>query len=141
MQNVGSHSSVNQVPAREATPFGICEARGPAPSCGCRYYLWALISGIQLLDFQVSRGVCVCYECVAVVCVCVRVCVRAFFFCSVFCNRSPSSDTVTALHRRQAPCSYMQVTVAAPQSLASNDRKPRDQASQRGRVSAGEERT
>lgn len=50
------------------------------------------------------------------------------------------SDTVTALHRGQAPCSYMQVTVAAPPFLPSNDRKPRDQSSRRRSVSAGEER-
>lgn len=50
------------------------------------------------------------------------------------------SDTVTALHRGQAPCSYMQVTVAAPPFLPRNDRKPRDQSSRRRSVSAGEER-
>ena len=72
--------------------------------------------------------------------VCVCVCERVKEFV-VWFRIAPSLDTVTALHRRQAPCSYMQVTVVAPQSLASNDRKPRDRASQRGRLSACEERT
>lgn len=35
----------------------------------------------------------------------------------------------------------MQVTVEAPQSLSSDDRKPRNRASRRGRGSANEERT
>ena len=82
-----------------------------------------------------------CSACVWLcVCVCVCVCERVKEFV-VWFRIAPSLDTVTALHRRQAPCSYMQVTVVAPQSLASNDRKPRDRASQRGRLSACEERT
>lgn len=105
----------------------------PPPSAASNIYLWALISGIERLNFQVVQSVfCMCVA----VCVCERV--KEFV---VWFRIAPSLDAVTALHRRQAPYSYMQVTVVAPQSLASNDRKPRDQASRRGRLSACEERT
>lgn len=103
----------------------------PPPHAGSDiiYGRWFPVFRVWIFRFHT---VCVC-----AVCVCAWVCERV----SSVVVTVPSSDTVTALHRRQAPCSYMQVTVAAPQSLASNDRKPRDQASQRGRVSACEERT
>lgn len=113
----------------------------PRPSLNVKHVAPPLLQcSLMGVDFRylgsVFSGSIVWVRCVWCMCV-LGVCERV---CSLVVN-VPSSDTVTALHRRQAPCSYMQVTLAAPQSLASNDRKPQHQASEWGRVSACEERT